>query len=259
MTASRDNLLHEEARRARFPHLARRSLLRNMANMVSMLRTALAVTAFEEISKLPSSQPMAFCWSAVIAVAISLDGLDGWVARRMAVTSPFGSFVDILGDRITEYSGWLMLEAINPAWRALTILIVARHVLVDGVKAASARLGSDMSAGIVAVGWRAKLVHSKVSKILYNSVKASVLSCGILTSVIAPSLVFLTTILFVVHVTLCWVRGIGSILEFRNTLARGRVGLKDRLLGCFELQAGMAVVVLAMCCLGANVYGAMVR
>ena len=70
-----------------------------------------------------------------IGVAILLDGLDGWVARRYNETGPLGAAFDIAGDRIAENVLWVVYADLGliPIW--VPLLMLTRGFLVDSLRA----------------------------------------------------------------------------------------------------------------------------
>lgn len=59
-----------------------------------------------------------------------LDTLDGTIARLNAKTSPFGSSLDIIGDRIVEFAIILGLYFVNPITRAITVILMLGSMLI---------------------------------------------------------------------------------------------------------------------------------
>lgn len=70
-----------------------------------------------------------------IGIAILLDGLDGWVARRYNETGPLGAAFDIAGDRIAENVLWVVYADLGliPIW--VPLLMLTRGFLVDSLRA----------------------------------------------------------------------------------------------------------------------------
>ncbi|MCA9859665.1 MAG: CDP-alcohol phosphatidyltransferase family protein [Thermomicrobiales bacterium] len=70
-----------------------------------------------------------------IGIAIILDGLDGWVARRYNETGPLGAAFDIAGDRIAENVLWVVYADLGliPIW--VPLLMLTRGFLVDSIRA----------------------------------------------------------------------------------------------------------------------------
>ena len=55
----------------------------------------------------------AYYWAIICTIlAFALDGLDGYLARKFKVSSKLGATLDIMGDRIVEYSYWVLF-AVN--------------------------------------------------------------------------------------------------------------------------------------------------
>ncbi|WP_165799293.1 CDP-alcohol phosphatidyltransferase family protein [Caulobacter zeae] len=79
-----------------------------------------------------------------VAVALFLgagltDVLDGWIARRLGLTSAFGAMFDLLADRmLTLVSlGTLMASgAFTGAWIAVPLVLIARNFVVAGLQQA---------------------------------------------------------------------------------------------------------------------------
>lgn len=110
-----------EAPAKRVPHL-------NLANAFTMLRVALVpVFAWLLVFREPSLPVVA---SIVFAIAAATDGVDGFVARRLDLTSPFGQFLDPLADKLLVGTALIALALDDRLpWWALGV-ILAREVLI---------------------------------------------------------------------------------------------------------------------------------
>lgn len=82
-------------------------------------------------------------WIAFFAfgTAALTDGLDGYVARRMQLTSPAGQLLDPLADKLLVTAAMVALVVVDrfPAWAA--IIIVAREVAVTALRIVANRRG----------------------------------------------------------------------------------------------------------------------
>lgn len=69
---------------------------------------------------------------ALILLVLSglLDTLDGTVARLSHKASPFGTVLDILGDRVVEFAIVLGLFLVSPEHRALACIIMLGSMLI---------------------------------------------------------------------------------------------------------------------------------
>ena len=105
-----------------------------MANYITLIRTLLS---FAVVAMLHVRTKWMYVAAFVLTVLlIWMDALDGYVARRFNETSKMGAVVDILGDRVVEMSYWIVFAKFGwvPLWVA--ILVSARGILVDGIRAA---------------------------------------------------------------------------------------------------------------------------
>ena len=82
-------------------------------------------------------------WAPGLTVAvIAMDGLDGWLARRLGVASKRGAVLDITGDRIVEHVFWIFftVAGVVPLW--VPLVIVSRSFVVDAVRSMALSEGS---------------------------------------------------------------------------------------------------------------------
>jgi CDP-diacylglycerol--glycerol-3-phosphate 3-phosphatidyltransferase len=88
----------------------------------------------------------AYWATAVFAVAMATDQIDGWLARRRGVTSALGKLLDPVADKVLVLATFVMLvgEGVAPAW--MVALIVAREILVSGLRLAAIERGVVLGA-----------------------------------------------------------------------------------------------------------------
>jgi CDP-diacylglycerol---glycerol-3-phosphate 3-phosphatidyltransferase len=79
--------------------------------------------------------------TAVFAVAMATDWLDGRLARRSGHTSALGSLLDPIADKILVLAVLIVLieDGVFPAW--MVAAIVAREFLVSGLRLAALERG----------------------------------------------------------------------------------------------------------------------
>src|SRR6266568_7822659 len=120
--------------------------MHNIPNLLSFSR--LTATAFIFILVLLDI-PWAFLTATALFVLASLtDYFDGYLARRMHVTSPLGVFLDLTADKIFVTGILIALIQIGlvPAW--IVVIIVAREFLVTGLRSMAAAKGIVIPAGM---------------------------------------------------------------------------------------------------------------
>src|SRR5215468_201497 len=86
-------------------------------------------------------------WATVVfALAMATDWFDGRIARSSGRTSPLGSLLDPVADKLLVLSVLIVLigEDVFPAW--MVAAIVARELLVSGLRLAAIERGVVMAA-----------------------------------------------------------------------------------------------------------------
>jgi CDP-diacylglycerol--glycerol-3-phosphate 3-phosphatidyltransferase len=107
----------------------------------------------------------------LLVLIISLDGLDGYVARKRNETTVFGSIFDIAVDRVVENVLWIVLGNLGliPIWVA--IVFIVRGALVDSIRYAAISGGKSVY-GMMASPWGRALVASRFMRAFYGALKA---------------------------------------------------------------------------------------
>jgi CDP-diacylglycerol--glycerol-3-phosphate 3-phosphatidyltransferase len=84
--------------------------------------------------------------TGVFSVAMATDWFDGRVARKQGRTSAFGSLLDPIADKLLVLAAMIVLidEGVFPAW--MVAAIVARELLISGLRLAAIERGVVISA-----------------------------------------------------------------------------------------------------------------
>jgi CDP-diacylglycerol--glycerol-3-phosphate 3-phosphatidyltransferase len=77
--------------------------------------------------------------TAVFAVAMATDWLDGWYARRTNRSSNLGRLLDPIADKVLVVATFIMLVGVLPAW--MVAAIVVREFLLTGLRLAALERG----------------------------------------------------------------------------------------------------------------------
>ena len=104
--------------------------------------------------------------TALFAIAMATDWVDGWLARRSGSSSAMGSLLDPVADKILVLSVLIVLlgEGIFAGW--VVAAIVAREFLVSGLRLAALERGVVLGArdlgklktGTQSIAWWALVV-----------------------------------------------------------------------------------------------------
>jgi CDP-diacylglycerol---glycerol-3-phosphate 3-phosphatidyltransferase len=84
--------------------------------------------------------------TAVFCVAMATDWLDGRLARARGLTSPIGSLLDPIADKVLVLAVLVMLieDGVWPAW--MVAAIMAREILISGLRLAAIERGVVLAA-----------------------------------------------------------------------------------------------------------------
>ena len=103
-----------------------------LPNRLSMLRilfipAIIVLISFQKDGYLRAS-------SILFIIAGITDGLDGWLARRLSMTTKLGLYLDPIADKLLVSSVLITLSAYGlvPLW--VTIVLVCREFLINGLR-----------------------------------------------------------------------------------------------------------------------------
>jgi CDP-diacylglycerol--glycerol-3-phosphate 3-phosphatidyltransferase len=98
-------------------------------NLVIVVRVILAFVAVG-LFLIPSL--LAAGTAVVLTVSvIAMDGLDGYLARRLDLTSELGAVLDITADRIVEHIFWISFAVFGQVGLWVPLVVMTRSFLVD--------------------------------------------------------------------------------------------------------------------------------
>ncbi len=123
--------------------LTRRERLRdellNAPNLITIFRMALIPVYLGFLAY--ESRHNSFWAALVFSVAAASDWIDGWLARVSNKITTLGKFLDPLADKLIVLSGLIMLIRLGrvPVW--VVVLILARELLISGLRTLAAGEG----------------------------------------------------------------------------------------------------------------------
>lgn len=122
----------------------------NLPNLLTMSRIVL-VPIFAIVYLIPS--PATYLLSAALfALAAFTDWLDGYLARRLNQTTPFGAFLDPVADKIIVVTALILLIGHHHnVWLTVpSIIIVSRELMISALREWLAEVNRR---GLLKVGW----------------------------------------------------------------------------------------------------------
>lgn len=213
-------------------------------NQITLLRVALAFVAVglfttgrSGASAVASSEAfLSLVALALIVAAISLDALDGYIARRRHLATPLGAQLDILGDRVIEnlFFTYFAVCGLISVW--VPVVFFVRGTATDFIRGLAALDGHHGFGrnSMLETKWGKALVSSRMSRAAYAAVKCVCFCClgaqlaleaGAFTLLgelraFAGEIVLVGELLVLLTVTFCLVRGLPVLWEGRHYLQR---------------------------------------
>ncbi len=120
----------------------------NLANTLTWIRiAAIPVIVYCFFSDFFYSRPIA---GIVFAAAALTDLLDGYVARRLKQTSPFGEFLDPVADKLMVAVALVLLVQSDPrvAVALTAAVIIGREITVSGLREWMASIGERSNVAV---------------------------------------------------------------------------------------------------------------
>lgn len=139
-----------------------------LPNIITMLRIGL-IPFFIVCFYMPF-QYAHQCAAIIFVLACLTDWLDGFLARRLGQTSPFGAFLDPVADKLLVATSLLMLVG-SQELHFITlpaIIIVGREIVISALREWMAEIGSRASVAVGMIG-KIKTVMQMVAIVLLLS------------------------------------------------------------------------------------------
>ncbi len=143
----------------------------NAANKITLTRILIPFIFLPALmSDLPYGKTIAL---ALFVVASISDWLDGYIARKLNITSDFGGLIDPLADKILVSAALICFIAIMPdivkPW--YVVVIISRDFLVTGLRLLAAKKNTVMAAEAIGkhkTGWQMSVIIATLVFLSYQ-------------------------------------------------------------------------------------------
>jgi cardiolipin synthase (CMP-forming) len=98
----------------------------------------------------PHHQNVTAC--VLFCVAAVTDWFDGWLARRMGLTSAFGAFLDPVADKLMVCAALVLLVWLDRCNVLLAFIIIGRELTISALREWMAQLGKSRSVAVSLIG-----------------------------------------------------------------------------------------------------------
>jgi CDP-diacylglycerol--glycerol-3-phosphate 3-phosphatidyltransferase len=152
----------------------------NKVTVLRMFVAGAAIGLYAAGSHSSAAIAVGVCSLALTICAIGLDGVDGYLARRLRMTSALGAQLDILGDRIIENLFFIYFAADGQISVWVPVVFFVRGLLTDFLRGIAATWGpvdGHADAGdfhrnwMLVEKWSARIVATRVSRGAYAALK----------------------------------------------------------------------------------------
>ena len=91
--------------------------------------------------------------ATILFVVVALtDWADGYLARRLNMTSSFGAFLDPVADKFLVCAALLVLVHLNRVHTLVALVIIGREIAISALREWMAELGAGKSVAVAFVG-----------------------------------------------------------------------------------------------------------
>ena len=91
--------------------------------------------------------------ATVLFVIVALtDWLDGYLARRLNMTSSFGAFLDPVADKFLVCAALLVLVHLGRVHTLIAFIIIGREIAISALREWMAQIGASRSVAVAFVG-----------------------------------------------------------------------------------------------------------
>ncbi len=124
----------------------------NIPNIITLARIAL-IPVLVFFFYLPGQWSYTVC-AAIFAVASATDWLDGYLARKLNQSTPFGAFLDPVADKLMVSTALVLLVSYHPHYLYVipAAIIIGREIVVSALREWMAELGQRTRVSVSMVG-----------------------------------------------------------------------------------------------------------
>ena len=171
----------------------------NLPNILTWLRIV-AIPLVVLLFYMPNSwaDPAA---GLLFAAASITDSLDGYLARRMGLTSRLGAFLDPVADKLIVAVTLVLLVSKNPHWIVVisAAVIIGREIAISALREWMAELGQRTKVAVSSIGkYKTILQMVGLSMMLYRNplLGLPVYELGVALTILAAILTLMSMIMY---------------------------------------------------------------
>lgn len=130
----------------------RRDVPLNVPNLLTLFRIAL-IPVLVLVFYLPYGWTN-FAAAFIFAVGALTDWLDGYIARRYGMSSPFGAFLDPVADKLAVAVALIIIVQAHPTvfMALIAAVIIGREITISALREWMAEIGQRATVRVAAIG-----------------------------------------------------------------------------------------------------------
>ena len=108
--------------------------------------------------------------AGVFVAAAVTDWFDGYLARSLGQTSPFGAFLDPVADKLMVAAALIVLVQLDRLDAILAVIIIGREITISALREWMAQLGRSANVAVAFVGkLKTAAQMTAIPLLLYNA------------------------------------------------------------------------------------------
>ena len=124
----------------------------NLPTLLTWARIV-AIPLIVGVFHLPLAAPDRNLLATVLFVVVALtDWADGYLARRLNMTSSFGAFLDPVADKILVCAALLVLVEMDRVQSLVALVIIGREIAISALREWMAKIGASGSVAVHRLG-----------------------------------------------------------------------------------------------------------
>src|SRR6195952_5966387 len=124
----------------------------NLPTLLTWARIV-AIPLIVGVFHLPLGEPDRNLIATVIFIVVALtDWADGYLARRLNMTSSFGAFLDPVADKFLVCAALLVLVQLGRVDAFLALVIIGREIAISALREWMAQIGASRSVAVHMLG-----------------------------------------------------------------------------------------------------------
>ncbi len=124
----------------------------NLPTLLTWARIV-AIPLIVGVFHLPLSEPERNLIATVLFVVVALtDWADGYLARRLKMTSSFGAFLDPVADKFLVCAALLVLVELARVQSLIALIIIGREIAISALREWMAQIGASRSVAVHMLG-----------------------------------------------------------------------------------------------------------